>query len=141
MKKLVSILTMALIVSVSFSQTFNLRGKIENAKGKTRVVMYGLNGQNWDTVWIDNFRSQYSLMLDPDMAYQIWFFSLADSVKVLTVDKKAIKARTIIVDVDFNRKGSARVAKGNGKHPFNLLLLDVNMTSANRPEDLNYITK
>lgn len=133
MKKLILTLTLALTAAVSFSQTFNIRGKIEHSKGKNRVVLYEFNGQTWDTAWVDDFRKNYSLMLDPNQRYQIWFTSSTDSVKVLAVDKNATDARTIIVDVDFEWKGCAKITKGSS--PFKLILINTRMTPANRPDD------
>lgn len=132
-------MTFALIALVSLSQTFIVNGRVENAKGKTKVVLYEFSGTKWDTAYIGYSRKflwikpKYSVVLDPDYKYQIWFVSSKDSVKVLGVDKKATTARWNIVDVDFEWKGCAVMT--NGKRPFKLVQIDVRMTSANRPED------
>jgi hypothetical protein len=110
---------------------------MENTKGKVQVVLYESDGAfGWDTAYVGYFRGQYSLVLDRDYSYQVWFTNSLDSVKVLTVDRRAVSAKSITVDVDFNRKGCARVVKSRGKHPFDLLLLNQEVTIVNKPEDL-----
>jgi len=137
MKKLILTLGLSIIAMAATAQTFIIDGRIENATGKTRVVMYEYNGTKWDTAYVGIFRGRYSLVLDSDYKYQIWFFSSQDSVKVLAVDQKATTSKRNIVDVDFGWKGCAKITKSNGKHPFKILLIDARMTPADRPEDFS----
>lgn len=141
MKKLILTMAIAVIASLSYSQTFRIDGRIENTKGKTHVVLYEYSGTKWDTAYIGYFRKflwftpHYSLILDRDYNYQIWYTNPLDSVKVLAVDKQATKAKRIIVDVDFSLKDNARVTSGH--RPFQLVFVKGRMTVASRPEDFD----
>lgn len=137
MKKLILTLGLSIVSMAATAQTFIIDGRIENATGKTRVVMYEYNGTKWDTAYVGNFRGRYSLVLDSEYKYQIWFFSTQDSVKVLAVDPKATTSKRNIVDVDFAWKGCAKITKSKGKNPFKILLIDARMTPVSRPEDFS----
>lgn len=134
MKKL--IFALALIACASCSRSFIIDGRIANTTGKTRVVLYEHNGQQWDTAYVGDFRKHYSLVLDTNYRYQVWFISRTDSVKVLCIDRNLNSPRGFVVDVDFGSERSVRLAPGTDGRYFDTIFIYQHLTPANGPEDL-----
>ena len=134
MKKL--IFALALIACASCSPAFIIDGRITNTSRKTRVILYEHNGVKWDTAYVGDFRTHYSLVLDTNYRYQVWFISRADSVKVLAVDKHLGSPRGFVVDVDFDSARSVRLAPGTNGRDFDTIFIYKQLTPENGPEDL-----
>lgn len=136
MKKLGFTIVAAVISCVCSAQMYNVSGKIENTKGKTKVVMYELTGGvKWDTAYIGYFRGHYSLIMETGYKYQVWFQTPQDSVKVMSVEQHAVTAKSVVVDCDFNLNGSTVITEAKPKKRVQMRLLEIRMTPANRPED------
>lgn len=136
MKSILSIAFVWLVALQLSAQTFEVKGRILNAeKGVNLKVFEFSEPDGWTEVNQLQVKNAYSVRLDIDKDYQIWFTDKEDLTKVLAVNKETILSAQFDLNVDFSRTYSVQILR-DPIGLYNLVMIDTDFMSLNTPWDL-----
>lgn len=139
------ILTFAAVLTMSayiHAQTYILEGDVLATQTETKMVVFEfdqLKGK-WDTLSVNSVQSFYTLELDYNKSYQVWFTDETENTKIIAINEGILnpESKYMQLAVDFTRTGSVQI--GRGEKGYTLTFIDTDFMPLNTPFDLQIET-
>lgn len=136
MKQLFSFALVWLVALQLSAQTFEIKGQIKNTDEPVKVQVFEFSEpEGWTETKQTQVDQFYSVRLDFEKDYQVWFTDNQHLTKVLAVNKETILSAQFDLNVDFSRTYSVQILR-DPIGLYNLVMIDTDFMSLNTPWDL-----
>lgn len=136
MKQLFSLLVWMLLASTLSAQTYVIDGKIKHNDKPVSITVYEFNDSGgWNKIASKKAKESYTLALESDRDYQVWFTGKDGFTKVLAVNRGVMDVPEFSLDIDFAHGESAQIGRDE-YGAFVITLIDTEFTALHTPFDL-----
>jgi len=134
---ILTIAAVSMVSAFSYSQTYTLEGDVLATQTETKMVVFEFKSGSgkWDTLSVNSVQSFYTLELDYNKSYQVWFTDETENTKIIAINEGILnpESKYMQLAVDFTRTGSVQV--GRGEKGYTLTFIDTDFMPLNNPFD------